>query len=93
MITVTAVELRNDLENIINTAASGQEVFISFRQKTRTKIVTTDKTKGNTKSLLNFLKKNKFKFNAKNGKNIANNTPAQDKAMIHEFWDKKYLNK
>lgn len=93
MITVTAVQLRNDLQNIVKKVNSGQEVFLSYKNEPPIKMTSTQPIKKNGKTLYDFMLKNAITKKSKKLSVLANQTPAQDKAMIHEFWDKKYMNK
>lgn len=55
MTTITAVDLRENLNEIIQRAANGEEVLISYRGQTLTKIVPTQAKKPNGKAILDFV--------------------------------------
>jgi prevent-host-death family protein len=92
MTTITAVDLRENLNEIIQRAANGEEVLISYRGQTLTKIVPTKSTRGNGADILAFFKENAIKHKSKKLSQLAIQTPEEDKSMIHDHWDNKYFN-
>lgn len=82
MITITAVDLRDNISNILQKAASGEEILISYRGQTLTKIVPTKINNSNTKDILDFV--SSLNFRSKNS--TTNNMSA---AAEKQYWRKE----
>jgi antitoxin (DNA-binding transcriptional repressor) of toxin-antitoxin stability system len=86
MTTITAVDLRENLNKIIQRAANGEEVLISYRGQTLTKIVPTQNKKPNGQAILDFvnvLKKNQKRIKS-NSISSLNLPPDEEKKMWQE---------
>jgi antitoxin (DNA-binding transcriptional repressor) of toxin-antitoxin stability system len=84
---ITAVELRTDLQEIIRIVESGQDVVLSYRNKTPIRLVSNSINPKTSQKLLKHLAKNK---NSLESTPLDNNTPDQDKNLIHKRWSTKY---
>jgi prevent-host-death family protein len=95
MTTITAVDLRENLNEIIQRAASGEEVLISYRGQTLTKIVPTQTKKSNGQAILNFVNDLKKKKNRKavTHFSLLNLTPDVEKKMWQEERANDFFNK